>query len=78
MQLTLPFVFCRCRFQQKIDAMLAPVEVDPSDKSFGAYMKRFRNAAVKGMAHDIHADIKDDDMLQVRIFTWTCRLVDRV
>jgi hypothetical protein len=60
-----PTLCCCCRFQQKIDAMLAPVEVDPEDKSFSAKMKRLRNAATKGMAHDIHDDIKDDQGLQV-------------
>lgn len=66
-----PCCCCCCpshkhRFQKRINNMLMPVEVDPSDKSMSAKMKRIRNAAVKGMAHDIHADIKDDIPLQVR------------
>jgi phosphate/sulfate permease len=51
-------------FQKKIDDLMKPVEVDPNDKSMGAYWKRFRNAALSGMAHDIHDDIKDDEQLQ--------------
>jgi phosphate/sulfate permease len=60
---------CRCccrpnRFQKKINDMMRPVEVDPNDKSMSGYWKRFRNAALSGMNHDIHDDIKDDEGLQ--------------
>eukprot|EP00775_Hariotina_reticulata_P009363 gene9363-9526_t len=51
-------------FQKKIDNELQAVEVDPNDKSFGAYMKRFRNVALAGMNHDIHKDIAEDTSLQ--------------
>lgn len=52
------------KFQRWIDNRLKPVEVDPNDKSFSATMKRCRNAAVRGLNHDIHEDIKDDSQLQ--------------
>lgn len=29
-------------FQKRVDNSLKPVEVDPADKSMGAYFKRFR------------------------------------
>ncbi|WIA18457.1 hypothetical protein OEZ85_009915 [Tetradesmus obliquus] len=47
-------------FQKKIAAKLQAVEVDPEDKSMGAKMKRFRNAALSGISHDIHADVEHD------------------
>lgn len=49
------------KFQKAVAAKLQPVEVDPNDKSVGAFFKRFRNAALSGMTHDIHADVKHDD-----------------
>jgi solute carrier family 20 (sodium-dependent phosphate transporter) len=49
------------RFQKKIADKLKAVEVDPEDKSWGANFKRFRNAALRGVTHDIHADVKDDE-----------------
>ena len=42
---------------------LAPIEVDPNDKSLKAFFTRARNAALRGMTHDIHADISHDDEL---------------
>jgi sodium-dependent phosphate transporter len=50
-------------FQKKIAAKLAAVEVDPDDKSMGARMKRFRNAALSGISHDIHADVVHDEAI---------------
>lgn len=52
------------RFQKAVAAKLAPIEVDPEDKSVKAHMTRFRNAALKGVTHDIHADIKGDTKLE--------------
>jgi len=52
-----------CRFQKAVAAKLAPIEVDPEDKSVKAWFTRARNAALKGMTHDIHADIAHDDAL---------------
>lgn len=48
-------------FQRKVADKLKPVEVDPEDKSMGAFFKRFRNKALSGVTHDIHADIKHDE-----------------
>lgn len=56
-------MICRCRFQKAVADKLAPIEVDPNDKSVKAFFTRARNAALKGMTHDIHADIKHDDEL---------------
>ncbi|KAF6262371.1 phosphate transporter [Scenedesmus sp. NREL 46B-D3] len=50
-------------FQKRIAAKLAAVEVDPSDTSIGARLKRFRNAALAGVSHDIHADVQDDETI---------------
>lgn len=53
-------------FQKKVADKLKPVDVDVDDKSFGAHLKRFRNAALRGMTHDIHADVKDNhDIMQM-------------
>jgi hypothetical protein len=53
-------------FQKKVADKLKPVDVDVEDKSFGAHLKRFRNAALRGMTHDIHADVKDNhDIMQM-------------
>jgi hypothetical protein len=41
-------------FQQRIADRLAPVPVDPKDRSAGAFMKRARNAALSGLSQDIH------------------------
>eukprot|EP00878_Enallax_costatus_P032942 GHUV01036296.1.p1 GENE.GHUV01036296.1~~GHUV01036296.1.p1 ORF type:complete len:434 (+),score=58.06 GHUV01036296.1:211-1512(+) len=49
------------RFQTAVVAKLQPVEVDPNDKSMGAFFKRFRNAALSGVTHDIHNDVKQDE-----------------
>eukprot|EP00878_Enallax_costatus_P030835 GHUV01033633.1.p1 GENE.GHUV01033633.1~~GHUV01033633.1.p1 ORF type:complete len:194 (+),score=27.81 GHUV01033633.1:521-1102(+) len=49
------------RFQTAVIAKLKPVEVDPNDKSMGAFFKRFRNAALSGVTHDIHNDVKQDE-----------------
>jgi hypothetical protein len=54
---------CHCRFQKAVADKLAPIEVDPNDKSLKAFFTRARNAALKGMTHDIHADIAHDDAL---------------
>jgi sodium-dependent phosphate transporter len=50
-------------FQKKIDQRLQAKEVDPNDKSFGAYLTRFRNAALRGVTHDIHSDVKEDEAI---------------
>jgi hypothetical protein len=50
-------------FQKAIAAKLAPIEVDPKDKSFKAYLTRFRNAALNGMTQDIHAAVPGDEKL---------------
>jgi hypothetical protein len=52
-----------CRFQKAVAEKLAPIEVDPNDKSLKAFFTRARNAALRGMTHDIHADIAHDDEL---------------
>jgi sodium-dependent phosphate transporter len=49
------------RFQKAVTDKLKPVHVDVDDKSIGAMFKRFRNAALSGVTHDIHADVKDDE-----------------
>uniref|UniRef100_A0A383W377 Phosphate transporter n=1 Tax=Tetradesmus obliquus TaxID=3088 RepID=A0A383W377_TETOB len=51
-------------FQKKVAAYLSARPVDPADKSFKARRTRFRNAALAGLSHDIHADITDDQKLQ--------------
>uniref|UniRef100_A0A383WJI0 Phosphate transporter n=1 Tax=Tetradesmus obliquus TaxID=3088 RepID=A0A383WJI0_TETOB len=51
-------------FQKKVDNMLAAKEVDPNDKSIGAYFTRFRNAALSGLTHDIYADVEGNDKIQ--------------
>ncbi|WIA36993.1 hypothetical protein OEZ86_008230 [Tetradesmus obliquus] len=50
-------------FQKAIERKLAPVEVDPNDKSVKAYFNRFRNIALSGMTHDIHADVQQDESI---------------
>jgi sodium-dependent phosphate transporter len=49
------------RFQRAVAEKLKPVHVDDDDKSVSAMFKRFRNAALSGVTHDIHADVKDDE-----------------
>jgi hypothetical protein len=51
------------RFQRAVAEKLKPVHVDDNDKSVGATFKRFRNAALSGVTHDIHADVKDDEAI---------------
>jgi sodium-dependent phosphate transporter len=51
------------RFQKAVAEKLKPVHVDENDKSVGAMFKRFRNAALSGVTHDIHADVKDDEAI---------------
>ncbi|KAI8476390.1 MAG: phosphate transporter [Monoraphidium minutum] len=51
------------KFQNKVNDALKAVEVDPNDKSAGAFFKRFRNAALSGVTVDIHDDIKGNDEL---------------
>ncbi|KAF6251745.1 phosphate transporter family-domain-containing protein [Scenedesmus sp. NREL 46B-D3] len=51
------------RFQRAIAEKLKPVHVDEDDKSVSAMFKRFRNAALSGVTHDIHADVKDDEAI---------------
>jgi hypothetical protein len=59
-------------FQKAVAEKLAPKEVDPNDKSVKAWFTRARNAALKGMTHDIHADIVGDEKLtEVRLLTPT-------
>eukprot|EP00878_Enallax_costatus_P033281 GHUV01036692.1.p1 GENE.GHUV01036692.1~~GHUV01036692.1.p1 ORF type:complete len:538 (+),score=156.99 GHUV01036692.1:799-2412(+) len=53
-------------FQKKIADKLKPVEVDPNDKSVKAYYNRFRNAALKGLTHDIHADVAENEAVITR------------
>eukprot|EP00775_Hariotina_reticulata_P003090 gene3090-3369_t len=48
------------QFQKKIAAKLQPVAVDPNDKSFGAYFRRAKNVVLRGVTHDIHADVQHD------------------
>lgn len=50
-------------FQKAVAAKLAPIEVDPNDKSIKAYLTRFRNAALNGMTQDIHAIVPGDEKL---------------
>lgn len=50
-------------FQTKVFNALKPVEVDPNDKTVGAFFKRFRNAALSGITVDIHDDIKGEEDL---------------
>ncbi|WIA38221.1 hypothetical protein OEZ86_001565 [Tetradesmus obliquus] len=50
-------------FQKKIAAKLQAKPVDPEDKSFKASCTRFRNAALSGLSHDIHADIDGNQEL---------------
>lgn len=50
-------------FQKRVDQKLQAKAVDPDDKSFGAYLTRFRNAALKGVTHDIHADVRDQEQI---------------
>ncbi|KAF6263080.1 phosphate transporter [Scenedesmus sp. NREL 46B-D3] len=52
-------------FQKRVANYLKPRHVDPEDKSFRAYRTRFRNAAFRGVSHDIHEDISADEGLQV-------------
>uniref|UniRef100_A0A383VLB7 Phosphate transporter n=1 Tax=Tetradesmus obliquus TaxID=3088 RepID=A0A383VLB7_TETOB len=51
------------RFQKAVADKLKPVHVDEDDKSIRAMFKRFRNAALSGVTHDIHADVKDDEAI---------------
>jgi sodium-dependent phosphate transporter len=54
------------KFQKAVAERLKPVEVDPNDKSIGAYFKRFRNIALSGATHDIHEDVKEDaDLMEM-------------
>jgi hypothetical protein len=46
-----------------VSEKLAPIEVDPEDKSVRAFFTRARNAALRGITQDIHADIAHDDKL---------------
>lgn len=56
------------RLQRSIGDKLKPIEVDASDKSVKAYLTRARNAALKGVNHDIHDEITDDvDLTAVRV-----------
>uniref|UniRef100_A0A383V819 Uncharacterized protein n=1 Tax=Tetradesmus obliquus TaxID=3088 RepID=A0A383V819_TETOB len=50
-------------FQKAVSDKLKPVHVDADDKSLGAMFKRFRNAALSGITHDIHADVKHDEAI---------------
>lgn len=51
------------RFQKMVSQKLAPIEVDPADRSAAAMLKRFRNSALSGLTHDIHKDIQHDDAI---------------
>lgn len=53
-------------FQKRVDEKLKPVEVDPNDKSMKAYFNRFRNIALKGITHDIHADVAENENVLAR------------
>lgn len=59
----LSYVFCHNRFQKAIAEKLAPIAVDPEDKSWKAFFTRARNAALHGMTQDIHAAVDGDDQL---------------
>jgi hypothetical protein len=48
------------RWQKSIADKLKPIEVDPNDKSFKAYLTRARNVAFQGLNHDIQEEIADD------------------
>lgn len=50
-------------FQHRINEKLKPVHVDPEDRSWGAWFKRGRNAALSGISTDIHKAVEEDSSL---------------
>lgn len=50
-------------FQSRIAEKLGPVEVHESDSKGTKFFKKFRNAALSGVSHDIHKDIEQDDKI---------------
>lgn len=58
-----PYPLAAHSFQKAVAEKLKPIEVDPEDKSWKAAFTRARNFALKGMTHDIHADIANDAKL---------------
>jgi hypothetical protein len=67
---TPPHPCCPHSFQKAVADKLKAIEVDPEDKSWRATFIRARNFALRGITHDIHADIAHDEKLtQVGLVT---------